>query len=209
MKDLLNRFFVRIINLLNFALYSFIYDVKKFSKHSEVSDHATNPNVGLGFGLARTTDSFTLALLFLRFFPKTLWLKSSKFWVIDLGCGDGTVLRLLEILKVKKIVGVEGDLGISELAKRNTSYSVILQEDFTQDNFFHIVSTFQLKVIFAFNPVNPNVLVEVIVKLMSCEDILIILRNPKAYPLLSVDPRVILKVLYSKGNYVIASGRKS
>lgn len=209
MKALLIRFFRRIINLLNFALYSFLYDVKRFSKHSDVSDHATNPNVGMGFGLARTTDPFTLALLFLRFFPKTLWLKSTKFWVMDLGCGDGTVLRLLEILKVKKIVGVEGDSGISELAKRNTSYSIILQEDFTQDNFFHIVSSFHLKVIFAFNPVNPNDLVEVLVKLMSYDSILIILRNPKAYPLLSVDPRIILKVVYSQGNYMVVSSKKS
>jgi hypothetical protein len=176
--DLSHIIMNKLINRLNYHFYKYLYHPKRYIKHPLVSDATTNSTVGIGYGLARSTDPITLLYLFWRYIPKAMWSKSNKKSIIDLGCGDGTVLRLLEFMKLKNLVGVEGDETLSELAKKNSSWAEIINVDFTTNNFFERVYLYDFKVLFAFNPTSAAKLSKVIIKLVKNEPVFLILRNP-------------------------------
>lgn len=70
--------------------------------------------------------------------------------VIDLGSGDGYVLRILEFLKFKNIAGVELDTSLHEIAVQNLSKSTLINGDFRSVGEWIGFQNFEL--IYVFNP---------------------------------------------------------
>ena len=137
---------------LNFLTYRKLY--KNFLRHPEVTDARTNVNIGAGFGMARTTDPLKLGLIFLRHAGLPFWFPNS--WILDLGCGDGIVLKLLEKLRYRKIAGIENDNFLCTLAKQNCPKSQIIGGDFLQSRSISEVVALNPRVIYAFNPAPPE-----------------------------------------------------
>lgn len=94
-----------------------------------VKDLETNPGIGLGLGMARTTDPLLTLYILLKI---KFELGNKNLKVMDVGCGDGVVLRIMKFARFKEIIGIEGDFQLYSLAKRNNQYATIYFEDFTK-----------------------------------------------------------------------------
>ena len=75
---------------------------RNFEFHPEVGNKKTHTNIGDGFGMARSIDTLTLWEILRR-------IRQSDQAALDLGCGDGTVLRLLRLTGFSPVYGVESD----------------------------------------------------------------------------------------------------
>lgn len=158
-----------------------------FHRHPEVDDYRTNPNIGGGFGLARTIDP--LRVVFIAFyvvlrFKKFLELRSlfgfRDLPIIDLGCGDGVILKVFYIFGFRKITGVEIDSKLCLLAKKNVPAALVLNMDFGGSSFRNWCECNRQKLLFAFNPAPQDVLTKAIFSLAQKNEVILILRNPVA-----------------------------
>ena len=186
------------ISMINIKAYNFIY--KKFERHPQVSDLYTNVNVGIGNGMGRANDPVSLGFLFLRYFGLPIANKDN--FLLDLGCGDGTVLRIFQLLGYRKYLGVEFDPELCHLAAKN-SKAQIIKGDFTHSELQTQIRKFSPTKIFAFNPINAGTLYSVIENLFVRSKIVVILRNPKDSHLLKSNSNFKVKILRKKGNYLI------
>lgn len=160
------------ISRLEVAFYKLLFRGSTFIRHSDVMDTATNPNVGEGNGMARTTSPIFSTWLLRKF--------SNGKTALDLGCGDGVVLRLMRYAGFKNIFGIEADEQLAALAMHNEPGAVVIVGDMTSSEIVSRIPYREITV-FAFNPASPEVLTEGIRKLMeSRESLILILRNPKA-----------------------------
>ena len=192
------RLIATAISMINFKAYNLIY--KKFERHPQVSDLYTNINVGIGNGMGRANDPISLSFLFLRYFGLPIANKDN--FLLDLGCGDGTVLKIFQLLRYRKYLGVEFDPELCHLAAKN-SKAQIIQGDFTDDELQVQIRKFGPTKIFAFNPIDASTLYSVIENLFIRSKIIVILRNPKDTQLLTSNSRFKVKILRKKGNYLI------
>lgn len=105
----------KLIYELNRFLFKRFYS--DFEFHPKTKEYETNPDLGVGNGHALSIDLQILIpfLVLLRI----LGCKS----ILDLGSGDGFVLRLAEKLKYSKTIGIEADLELFKLSEKNTERS--------------------------------------------------------------------------------------
>lgn len=121
--------------------------LRDFISHPETKPLETNPGLGVGNGHAQSRDLVRLVpfLGLLRIFK----CKS----ILDLGSGDGYVLRIAESLGYSYCYGVEADLSLFEISKANLNRSTLLNQFFSQvssesfDRPIHII--------YFFNPDHP------------------------------------------------------
>jgi SAM-dependent methyltransferase len=128
--------------------------------------------------MARTQDPLTLSLIFLRYAGLPFF---SNSCILDLGCGDGAVLKLLEKLRYRKIAGIELDPFLCRLAKQNSPKSQIIEGNFLHNRSIDEVLALNPRVIYAFNPAPPYEVVSFLSSIISEKNLMVILRNPIAF----------------------------
>jgi SAM-dependent methyltransferase len=124
-----------------FFSYLFYQD---FEFHPKTKPLETNPALGVGNGHALSRDLHILIplLMLLRF----LGCKS----ILDLGSGDGYVLRPAEKLRFAKTVGVEADIELFKLSQKNCPKSELFNMYFEEIKLDDFPNAFD--VIYLFNP---------------------------------------------------------
>jgi SAM-dependent methyltransferase len=141
---LVNRFFFR-------RFYS------NFEFHPETRALETNPLLGAGNGHALSRDLHVLIpfLVSLRF----LGCKS----ILDLGSGDGFVLKLAEKFRYSEIIGIEAHSALFELLEKNCTRAKLHNlffEEINADDFPDIID-----LIYLFNPTDYVTVIESCMKL--------------------------------------------
>lgn len=124
-----------------FFSYRFYQD---FESHPKTKPLETNPALGVGNGHALSRDLHLLIplLKLLRFTGCTS--------ILDLGSGDGYVLRSAEKLRFTKTVGVEADIELFKLSQKNCPRSELFNMYFEEIGFGDFPNAFD--VIYLFNP---------------------------------------------------------
>jgi SAM-dependent methyltransferase len=205
-------------------------------RHRLVSDLLGEPNVGLGNGMARTVDAYTQAKLSRRIRQKNF--RNSMRWdqggvhinrgqhqgaILDLGCGDGVMLRAFQILGWKTIIGIEGDPELAQLALDNTAPKSWIGKRY-QGNFRVSVYSEQfeqigkvlndlsnsgifVEYVYAFNPCSPKELLEVIhrirLHLPATKTLMVQLRNPVSHFELSMSKLFKASTVFTMENTVV------
>lgn len=183
------------------------FNDKVFVRHSEVSDSRGEPAIGIGNGMARTTDPYSQAKLSRKVSKKRYSNDSGKSksssgartWpvdraILDLGCGDGIMLKAFSVLGWKTIIGIEGDPDLVRLSRLNSAKKNSFfpgQRVFLYNKYFidikEILSDLENQGIFvdyvyAFNPCSEKELLLVAShirdKLPTQETLIVHLRNP-------------------------------
>jgi len=183
---------------LNFLAFRIFF--KNFLRHPEVTDERTNVKVGAGNGMARSTDPLKLALIFLRHVGLPFF---SNSFILDLGCGDGIVLKLLERLGYRKIVGVESDRHLCFLAKQNSKKSKIIEGNFLHRRIIAEVAALKPRIIYLFNPAPPHEVLFFLESLINETELVLILRNPEAFQDICSSTKIQVLSIHSYDNYKI------
>ena len=194
-------------NLLNLLFFKYLFRQHSFQKHPAVNDYSTNERIGSGYGMARTTDPLTLIFILLRYGLVHRFARGGA--VLDLGCGDGVVLRLLSILGVREIIGVESDPVLAHLAKRNVPRANIICADFNSNEFEAKLMPFELSTIYMFNPTSAGEISAALSKLACAHEITAIYRNPQSFGELLQQTEYQIKLKKRFSNYVIFTFIKS
>ena len=194
--------FARYIWIVNAIFRKIVY--KNFVRHPEVSDYATNINVGIGFGLARTIDPLTQIVRVVRFMGLTRMLFGKKFSLLDLGCGDGFLLRGFDSVGFRNLTGVEFDPQLAQLASANIPRATILCVDFSSSNFQTILGEHSFDAVFAFNPAPAKEVIPALKKIAQNGSTVLFLRNPKSWSELVSESDLEFKVLGRPPNMVVA-----
>ena len=194
--------FARYIWIVNAIFRKIVY--KNFVRHPEVSDYATNINVGIGFGLARTIDPLTQIVRVVRFMGLTRMLFGKKFSLLDLGCGDGFLLRGFDSVGFRNLTGVEFDPQLAQLASANIPRATILCVDFSSSNFQTILGEHSFDAVFAFNPAPAKEVIPALKKIAQNGSFVLFLRNPKSWSELVLEGDLEFKVLGRPLNMVVA-----
>ena len=127
-----------------------------------VVDARTSPEIGDGFGLARSIDLLELIYVLMK-----AGSRNCRTFV-DLGCGDGVVLRVANIFKIKNIIGIESDAKISQFAKENNPKALVLHCKFQDWESQNLVQS--RYVIYSFNPCEFSILLSAINKILGSND---------------------------------------
>ena len=135
--------------------------LKNFKSHPDTNPLETNPNLGVGNGHAQSRDLHLLVPLLVAL--RTLNCKS----ILDLGSGDGFVLRVAESLGFSNCFGVEGDPSLCEVSRNNLTYSVIYNSYFKDVSAEYFQKPVHL--IYFFNPDQPTNMLDVCLKLRDLE----------------------------------------
>jgi len=125
--------FNRLVYLSNNLFIHIVY--RKFLRHPEVTDLETNVNVGSGFGLARTTDPLTQIFRVLRYMNWKFSPFRKSFSLLDLGCGDGFMLKAFDFAGFRNLSGVEIDNELADLSRKNVPRASIASLDFSSSDF--------------------------------------------------------------------------
>ena len=135
--------------------------LKNFESHPETIPLETNPNLGAGNGHAQSRDLSVLVpfLVLLR----AVRCKS----ILDLGSGDGFVLKVAESLGFSRGYGVEADVTLCEISRRNLNRSVIYNEYFNDVRLDFFEKPVHL--VYFFNPDLPVNMLNVCLKLRGLE----------------------------------------
>ena len=118
--------------------------LRDFQRVPGTTDDRTFPDIGDGYGLARSIDILEL----LRVLIVSNWGRART--LIDLGCGDGVVLRVASKISIATIIGIESDSQIARLAQSNNPSALVINSKFEEWN----VAGLELDryIIYAFNP---------------------------------------------------------
>jgi hypothetical protein len=135
------------------------------------TDDRTFPDIGDGYGLARSIDILQLSRVLI------LSQLGRAQTLIDLGCGDGVVLRVALKLKISKIIGVESNTQLAHLAQINNPKSLIINVKFEEWDFKGL--ELGRYVIYSFNPTEFEILFRAINNIMTHQEncIAIVLKN--------------------------------
>lgn len=143
--------------------------LRNFEYHPQTSLLETNPSLGAGNGHAQSSDlQFLVPLLALL---RVLKCNS----VLDLGSGDGYVLRVAEQLGYSYCYGVEADPNLCDISRDNLSRSTILNNFFSEVT----VDSFEkpIDLIYFFNPDSPINMLDVCLNLRGLSTKFILTKN--------------------------------
>lgn len=135
--------------------------LRDFESHPATKPLETNPNLGVGNGHAQSRDLPLLVpfLVLLRM----LGCKT----ILDLGSGDGFVLKVAESLGYSECYGVEADVSLCDISRRNLSRSVVYNQYFSEVTVESFENPIQL--IYFFNPDLPLNMLEVCLKMRTLD----------------------------------------
>jgi hypothetical protein len=194
-------YIMRLIEILNMIFRKLAYS--NFSRHAEVNDLETNINIGYGYGLARTRDPLNQVMRIIRFCGP-LRVYSKDFSLLDLGCGDGYMLRAFDFLRFRNLYGIEADKSLTNLARKNVPKATIELLDFTSSKFLNQVQTKSFSAIYTFNPCPAKELVPALIKLAQNGSYVLFLRNPISWPEISLASELSVDILGTPKNMIIA-----
>jgi len=123
-----------------------------FEFHPETNYLETNLSLGVGNGHALSCDLHLLL-------PHLCWfrlLNCNSF--IDLGSGDGYVLRLAEAVRFKTVTGVEADTALHSLASRNLTRSILHNKHFSDLEVNNLPK--KIDVVYFFNPAEYGLMIK-------------------------------------------------
>jgi len=192
----------RIIWLSNAIFRKVAY--RNFVRHPEVDDYTTNIQIGQGFGLARTIDPLTQIFRVVRYLGPDYFRYRKNFSIIDLGCGDGFMLRGFEFAGFRNLSGIEIDNELAELASRNIPSASILCLDFSSPAFSKALAQKSYIAVFTFNPAPAEQLVSALVTLAINGSYVLFLRNPKSWPAIAAAQDLKTEILGSPKNMIVA-----
>ena len=191
-------FFAFTKSKLNMKIFNFVY--RDFQRHPDTNDFKTSKDVGGGYGYAKSTDTLFLGLLFLRYSLASVFFKDRG--LIDLGCGDGAVLRLAEFIGFKTVIGVEISESLAGFAKINSKNSSILIGSYANLPTMYGFDSFKIKTVFVFNPGPVFEIQQALCAIATNQPKILIYRNPK-WALELENRNFDLKLLKSFKNYKI------
>jgi SAM-dependent methyltransferase len=156
-KHPISRIIPKLIYEVNRFFFRRFYS--NFEFHPETRALETNPALGVGNGHALSRDLHVLIpfLVLLRF----LGCKS----ILDLGSGDGFVLRLAEKFRYSEIIGIEANSALFELSEKNCTRGKLHNlffEEINPDDFPNVID-----LIYLFNPTDYVTVVKSCMKLKS------------------------------------------
>jgi SAM-dependent methyltransferase len=152
---LFSRFSEKAIFEWNKGLFKKIY--KGFVFHAVTKQLETNPLLGVGNGHALSRD---LHLLIPQL--RLLRVLGSRT-ILDLGSGDGFVLRAAKQLNYLNLFGVEADVSLAAISRLNLTRSKIFQNYFQDFNPADI--GYPIDVVYIFNPDLPEIVESTLFKL--------------------------------------------
>jgi hypothetical protein len=183
---------------------------RNFKRHPMVSDECTNPDIGHGNGMARTTGETILFFLLFSKLRKNYRLVAG----IDLGCGDGVVLKYFKISGLRQ-AGIEYDESLSRLAQFNNPDAIIITGDFTNEKIIaKTLISLDLDnptiknegwelLVYAFNPIVPEKLLDSLDLIAKRRSFILILKNPNCLPLLLGKENYEVVKFLNKGNLAL------
>ena len=177
---------------------------RNFVRHPEVNDYETNINVGGGFGLARTIDPLTQIFHVIRYMGMSRMPFASNFAIIDLGCGDGFMLKGFDFVGFKNLTGVELDRELADLASLNIPRAKIHCVDFSSSDFSGALDRSTFAAAFAFNPAPATQLISALKSIAAGGSFVLFLRNPKFWPEIISGNDLEFEILGKPRNMVIA-----
>jgi hypothetical protein len=123
--------------------------LRNFQRVPGTTDDKTFPDIGDGYGLARSIDILQLLRVLIVSNWDCIELGRART-LIDLGCGDGVVLRVAQKIWIPTIIGIESDSQIARLAQINNPSALVINSKFEEWN----VTGLELDryIIYAFNP---------------------------------------------------------
>ena len=197
---------------LEFYLWRFHF--KSFLRHPEVSDNFTNHSIGYGHGMARTSREVLTFFKIIRIIHKRRKIKVG----IDLGCGDGVVLKYFSMAGLNA-VGIEYDQELPKLASLNNPKARVITGDLTDkyqikkclEAVCELEPTLKDRpdlVVYAFNPMVPEILIDVIKEVSEQTEFVLFLKNPTLRGELQKTPSLELKRIYDDGNHLVLEVKK-
>jgi len=192
---------------LEFYLWKFHF--KSFIRHSDVSDDFTNHSIGYGHGMARTSREVLTFFEILRIIRKGRKVKVG----IDLGCGDGVALKYFSMARLKA-VGIEYDQELAKLALLNNPKARVITGDLTDNKQIKkcLEAAYEMEstlrdgsglVVYAFNPMVPDIMIEVIKAMSEQTEFVLFLKNPTLRRKLQETPTLNLKTIFDDGNHLV------
>lgn len=175
-----------------------------FVRHPEVNDYETNVNVGHGFGLARTIDPLTQIVRVIQYMGLVRSPFGKNFSILDLGCGDGFLLRGFDFVGFKNLAGVELDRNLANLASKNIPRAKIYCVDFSSPDFSVVLGETPYAAVFAFNPAPARLLILALKSIAKGGSYILFLRNPKFWREIAMEKELKCEVLGNPSNMVIA-----
>jgi hypothetical protein len=132
---------------------------------------------------------------------------------IDLGCGDGVALKYFSMFGLKSI-GVEFDSELAKLASANNPNAEVILGDLTENGVIertievvhshtHSFGSELNLLVYAFNPMVPEIMIEVIRKYVTKTDFVLFLKNPTLRKKLQEDSFFQLETLHDDGNHLV------
>ena len=155
MRFFFSKFAEKAIFEWNKGLQRKIY--KGFVFHADTKQLETNPLLGAGNGHALSRD---LHLLIPQL--RLLRLLGSRA-ILDLGSGDGFVLRTAEYLRYFNLYGIEADSALAEISRSNLTDAIIIQSYF--QDFDPVEIGLPIDVVYIFNPDLPEIVESTCLKL--------------------------------------------
>ena len=125
--------------------------------HADTKQLETNPLLGAGNGHALSRD---LHLLIPQL--RLLRLLGSRA-ILDLGSGDGFVLRTADYLRYFNLYGIEADSALAEISRSNLTDAIIIQSYF--QDFDPVEIGLPIDVVYIFNPDLPEIVESTCLKL--------------------------------------------
>lgn len=177
---------------------------RDFVRHPEVNDYQTNINVGHGFGLARTRDPLTQILRVIRYMGVAQTPFGRNFSILDLGCGDGFMIRGFDFVGFRNLVGVELDRELADLASVNIPRAKIHCVDYSSPAFSDFLGETSYAAVFAFNPGPAKPLILALKKIACNGSYILFLRNPKFWREITLEKELKCEILDKPSNMVIA-----
>jgi len=167
-------------NKLEHLIYYFV--INDFVTPKNLGDNQTELEIGLGNGFARTSrETLTLTKKFRR-----LRKEYGLNYALDLGAGDGVILRYFEISRLIPI-GIEGDPFLSSLLLENVPKSKLIQlsidDPRAAQEVTRIVGNKYLNgrlLVYVFNPASSSIVVEALTQLAQYFELILVLKNPKS-----------------------------
>jgi hypothetical protein len=192
--------FNRLVYLSNNLFIHIVY--RKFLRHPEVTDLETNVNVGSGFGMARTTDPLTQIFRVLRYMNWKFSPFRKSFSLLDLGCGDGFMLKAFDFAGFRNLSGVEIDSELADLSRKNVPRASIASLDFSSSDFVQFAKKGNFKAVFTFNPAPAAQLIPAL-RALAQEPYILFFRNPISATEIITSPELNVKIIARLRNMII------
>lgn len=192
----------RLICAINALFRKIAY--RGFVRHPEVNDYETNVNVGHEFGLARTIDPLTQIFRVIRYMGFIRTPFGKNFSILDLGCGDGFMLRGFDFVGFKNLAGVEFDRKLCYIASKNIPRAKIHCVDFSSPDFSVSLGETSFTAVFAFNPAPARALIPALKCIAERGSYILFYRNPKFWTEITLEKDLRFEILGKPSNMVIA-----